>query len=136
MVCADKEGDLHNSSRTSEFSMTVAAPAKRESPIDLGTGIKWEESTCPLCENSSWRPVLEAADNDRPERDLRFAIVECSHCSLRFTNPRPTSDSIGQFYAADYEQYRQPPMRVTGLTWRKRIARRLLGRARPEKREL
>lgn len=34
-----------------------------------------------------------------------FSIVKCRTCGLMRTNPRPTSDSIGFYYPADYSPY-------------------------------
>lgn len=34
-----------------------------------------------------------------------FNVVECRHCGLIRTNPRPTADTIGTFYPHDYAPY-------------------------------
>ena len=38
----------------------------------------------------------------------RFNVVECSGCSLKYTNPRPDYDEIGPYYGESYYSYRQP----------------------------
>ncbi len=57
--------------------------------------------TCPVCAGTHFSPYLTATDYlvSRAE----FTIVQCDTCQFRFTNPRPTADSIGAFYeSADY----------------------------------
>jgi hypothetical protein len=39
--------------------------------------------------------VLEASD---AVSGLRFAVVRCDECGMRFTSPRPDARTIGQFY--------------------------------------
>lgn len=34
-----------------------------------------------------------------------FTLVRCKHCGLIRTNPRPTPETIGQYYPADYGPY-------------------------------
>jgi SAM-dependent methyltransferase len=57
--------------------------------------IRWEEPQCPLCRGERHRPLLEAPD---PVSGLRFAVVRCDECGLRFTSPRPNAATIGRFY--------------------------------------
>jgi SAM-dependent methyltransferase len=38
-------------------------------------------------------------------------VVQCQACGLCFTNPRPNSDTIGQFYPAVYRPHRTPRAR-------------------------
>lgn len=78
-------------------------------------GIAWEESPCLLCGSALWKPRLEAAD---PLQAWRFQIVQCLHCDLCFTNPRPHRHCINQFYPADYHcfQSKQRPSRPDSMS--------------------
>jgi SAM-dependent methyltransferase len=50
--------------------------------------------------------LLEAADPlPGADPELSFRVVRCSGCGLTYTNPRPTPESIGRFYPADYSPY-------------------------------
>jgi SAM-dependent methyltransferase len=79
------------------FPRTLAAP-----PLSPGLPIEWEESNCLLCGGHQWSGLVEAPDaspaGDNRDGGLWFAIVQCQDCGLCFTNPRPSPNSIGQFY--------------------------------------
>jgi 2-polyprenyl-3-methyl-5-hydroxy-6-metoxy-1,4-benzoquinol methylase len=64
-----------------------------------------ETVNCPLCGGAEWIPVVEAADFDSPSRPT-FRVVRCRSCELCITNPRPTAEEIGKYYAIDYLPYR------------------------------
>lgn len=71
--------------------------------------VAWDESPCPLCGRAEADCVQEAQDPAPVGGDgLWFAVVQCRHCSLRYTNPRPDAESIGAFYPADYKPHRRP----------------------------
>ena len=61
---------------------------------------RFEQISCPVCGAIRHEPVLRARDHANGR--LEFQMVRCVGCDLHFTNPRPTADSIGQFYGADY----------------------------------
>jgi 2-polyprenyl-3-methyl-5-hydroxy-6-metoxy-1,4-benzoquinol methylase len=63
---------------------------------------------------------------------LRFAIVQCRHCDLIYTNPRPTEVTIGRFYPADYRPHAPRGKRAVRLP--SRFWSRLFGRPCPERR--
>ena len=51
--------------------------------------------------------------------DAPWRVVQCQHCELMFTDPRPPVDDWHLYYPSDYHPYQvKPPVR-----WRKRIAR-------------
>lgn len=71
--------------------------------------VAWDETPCPLCGRAEADCVQEAQDPAPVSGDgLWFAVVQCRHCSLRYTNPRPDAESIGSFYPADYKPHRRP----------------------------
>jgi SAM-dependent methyltransferase len=81
-------------------------------PRDLATAepapglpIEWEEAPCPLCDGTHWSPLVEAADAWGGQSGLWFAVVQCQECGLCFTNPRPSTNSIGQFYPNLYRPH-------------------------------
>jgi SAM-dependent methyltransferase len=93
-------------------------------PLDLtvpdpsGPVVEWEEPDCLLCGSSRWRPVLEAPDNAPGSTGLWFAVVQCLDCGLCFTNPRPSADSISQFYPSFYQPHRPPGLDRGRRRWR------------------
>ena len=56
-------------------------------------------NTCPWCGNATEKIVLEVKDHFLSKED--FTIMECSHCGLRFTSPRPAPEVIGKYYQSD-----------------------------------
>ena len=96
----------------------------------------WEETACPLCGRDDSELLCEAADPipaDGP--GLRFAVVRCRHCTLAYTNPRPTPDTIAHFYPRDYGPHRPPqaapPSQAPSAFWS-----RVFGRPCRERRGL
>jgi SAM-dependent methyltransferase len=58
-----------------------------------------------LCGAAEWTPVVRAEDPDAAPPRPAFTVVRCRTCGLCVTNPRPTAEAIGKFYAADYKPY-------------------------------
>lgn len=56
-------------------------------------------NTCPWCGNPTEKNVLELKDYFLSKED--FTIMECPHCGLRFTDPRPAPEVIGKYYQSD-----------------------------------
>jgi len=52
--------------------------------------------SCPVCQAASFSPVLSCKDHFLSLEV--FEIAQCSHCGLRFTNPRPFADELGKYY--------------------------------------
>jgi len=83
--------------------MSMLAP---RSTVTLGPVISWEETACPLCGRDEADPLAEATDPIPAEGvGLRFAIVQCRHCALAYTNPRPSPGTIGSFYPPGYSPH-------------------------------
>lgn len=97
------------------------------------TPICWEETPCLLCGRDESDVIAEGADQlAAPGAGLRFAVVQCRHCRLAYTNPRPIPDTIGRFYPRDYVPH-EP--RADGRTRRpSRASLRLFGRPCVERR--
>ncbi len=71
--------------------------------------VAWDETPCPLCGQADATCIQEAQDPTPVAGEgLWFAVVECRHCTLRYTNPRPDVTSIGSFYPSDYKPHRRP----------------------------
>jgi SAM-dependent methyltransferase len=87
----------------------LTAPCQESGPV-----IDWEEVPCLLCGSSRWVPLIEAPDNLEDGGGLWFAVVRCQDCGLCFTNPRPSIDSIHQFYPAVYWPHRTPKVGLDG----------------------
>ncbi|WP_162054177.1 class I SAM-dependent methyltransferase [Pontibacter pamirensis] len=54
---------------------------------------------CPICGKEEFKNFLVVTDNAVSKES--FVIVECENCSFKFTNPRPDTESIGQYYESD-----------------------------------
>lgn len=98
----------------------------QRSPVLLAdgpSGIEWEETPCLLCGGGNWSPLVEAPEPTPDGAGRWFMVVQCRDCGLCFTNPRPTPESIGQFYGAGYGPH-QAPDDVSGRTrWWQRWTR-------------
>ncbi len=67
---------------------------------------------CPLCQSGHFGNYLICKDHSVSGES--FAIVQCQNCNLRFTNPRPTPDSIVTYYLS--ESYISIANKTTGIT--------------------
>jgi SAM-dependent methyltransferase len=66
--------------------------------------VELEDRPCPFGCPPSDRIVLKG--NDRIQNlPGEFTVVECTHCGLLRTNPRPTAETIGFYYRDDYQPY-------------------------------
>lgn len=60
---------------------------------------------CPSCEHSEFSNDIICTDH--LVTDESFVIVKCNNCGLRFTNPRPTLDSISKYYdSTEYDSHK------------------------------
>ena len=66
---------------------------------------------CPVCGNDQFSPFLVCKDYLVSKED--FTIQQCDNCALRFTNPRPSEETIGSYYKS--EQYISHNDSSTGL---------------------
>jgi SAM-dependent methyltransferase len=98
-----------------------------------GPRIEWEETDCLLCGSRHSSPLVEACDATAGGTGLWFVVVQCQDCGLCFTNPRPSLNTITQFYPPVYAPHRTPslrhrprlPARWLG-SWRRRSERHFL----------
>ncbi len=70
-----------------------------------GPVLEWEETDCLLCGGRRWSVLVEAPDTTAGGTGLWFAVVQCHDCGLCFTNPRPTPETIHQFYPDIYRPH-------------------------------
>jgi len=56
-------------------------------------------SHCPNCNSQSFEPFVNC--KDYTVSGEVFSIVNCISCNFKFTNPRPTSDKIGDYYKSE-----------------------------------
>lgn len=56
-----------------------------------------------------------------------FNIVQCLHCGLERTNPRPTADTIGIYYPNDYAPYQSHSLSIQEKNSFKKALRKLIG---------
>src|SRR2546421_1546049 len=102
--------------------MGVFAREHQTRAAAASSGIDWEQCPCPLCGGDNSSPLLEAPDRLAGAQGLWFAVVQCRDCGLCFTNPRPSPQTIRQFYPAGYAPHQAPTSR---LRWWRRLATRL-----------
>lgn len=56
-------------------------------------------ASCPACGASASRPALETRDFHLTREP--FALLDCTTCGLRRTDPRPTQTTIGRYYTGE-----------------------------------
>jgi SAM-dependent methyltransferase len=83
------------------FPRELAGGAVMEAPA-----VAWEEVDCLLCGGRTWSPLVESPDTTSGGTGLWFAVVQCQRCGLCFTNPRPSTETIGRFYPSIYRPHR------------------------------
>ncbi len=97
-------------------------------------GLTWDDAPCPLCGRDEAALLLEAPDAVPASGEgLWFAVVRCEHCGTTYTNPRPSAETIDQFYPSDYRPHRRPRKMGQAKTARP-LWSRLFGRPCNERR--
>lgn len=61
-----------------------------------------ETVACDYCGSSECTTVAKQTDKLHQTTDEAFTIVRCAACGLHYTNPRPSVNEIGRYYAEDY----------------------------------
>jgi len=56
-------------------------------------------SECPVCKGSDFTASLTCKDYTYSQVD--FSLVDCKSCGFKFTNPRPTASTIGNYYQSE-----------------------------------
>ena len=54
---------------------------------------------CPVCTKEEYKNFLVVPDKSVSQES--FVIVACENCGFKFTNPRPSVEAIGKYYASD-----------------------------------
>src|SRR5262249_51730030 len=88
-----------------------------------GPVVEWEEPNCLLCNGRRWSPLIEAPDGTAGGTGYWFAVVQCQECGLCFTSPRPSSNTISQFYPARYSPHRPPNLQRPARWWHALVGR-------------
>jgi SAM-dependent methyltransferase len=65
---------------------------------------KLEEAVCPLCQITKFKKLFMGRDRLHKLKG-EFQVVQCRSCGFRFTNPRPTPETIVYFYPPNYNLY-------------------------------
>lgn len=89
-------------------------------------GVVLEDRPCPNGCPPEDRLVLEGKDRIHGIEGI-FTVIQCVHCHLMRTNPRPTPATIGAYYPEDYGPYQTPVVAAVVPTRFKLFLRRLLG---------
>ena len=61
-----------------------------------------ESINCDFCHCNNLSAVTSTTDLIHQTTKETFKIVRCDSCGLQFTNPRPNSSEIGQYYSSGY----------------------------------
>jgi len=73
--------------------------------------------SCPLCHNGYFDNYMICKDHQVSGES--FAIVECSNCKLKFTNPRPGPENIVKYYVSDsYDSHSTRIKSLYGVIYR------------------
>lgn len=56
-------------------------------------------SNCPICKSSQFSSFLKCKDHTVSHET--FQIMECNSCKLKFTNPRPEPQKLGDYYKSE-----------------------------------
>ena len=65
-------------------------------------GYQLENVNCDFCGSNKLKLFAEQKDLIHKMDSTSFQVVSCHKCGLKFTNPRPTKDSIDYFYNTKY----------------------------------
>lgn len=65
-----------------------------------------EHVPCDLCGSNIYRTRYTKPDSWLRNCAFQFPVVECTECGLVFLNPRPTPESMREFYPSDYHENR------------------------------
>jgi 2-polyprenyl-3-methyl-5-hydroxy-6-metoxy-1,4-benzoquinol methylase len=98
-------------------------PSTRSRFMNVPETVELEDRPCPLGCEAGDDPVMRAGDrlHGLPGE---FTVVRCRACGLMRTNPRPTIDSIGYYYPAEYGPYRTSRVgeeSTGGGGWKRRL---------------
>ena len=74
-------------------------------------------TTCPACEHTEFKNYLISKDYSVSQEN--FALVKCCECKLIFTNPRPSSENLGNYYKSDaYISHTDKANSLTNLVYK------------------
>jgi 2-polyprenyl-3-methyl-5-hydroxy-6-metoxy-1,4-benzoquinol methylase len=65
-----------------------------------------EHVSCDFCGCENYKTRYRKPDNWLMLSQYEFSVVECTKCKLVYLNPRPTQESMGEFYPKDYHEDR------------------------------
>src|SRR5690606_6629 len=74
-------------------------------------------ANCPLCKSEQFINFMVVKDHSISKES--FSICKCSRCSFLFTNPRPTIESIEQYYRSEnYISHKDKTTNLTNLIYK------------------
>ena len=83
--------------------------------------INFETVNCDLCNSNDYNFISSQTDIIHKSTQQFFNVVRCNKCGLKFTNPRPTYDSIGNYYISEYNYYQK--ISILKIIFRKIVSR-------------
>ena len=79
--------------------------------LPAGEEVKLEDVPCPVCSSRRRSRVITGVDALYGLPGT-WDVYRCRECSHAFTSPRPTQESIGVFYPAEYSEHQKEPGRT------------------------
>ena len=67
---------------------------------------KFETVRCNLCGSDDSELIITSFDRLHPQNVGVFKMVRCKSCGLVFQNPRPTQETIGEYYPKAYYSFK------------------------------
>ena len=68
---------------------------------------RFEEVACDLCQSRA-STVLYVLTDTLHHLPGEFTLRRCQQCGLMYLSPRPTADTLSDYYPPDYQPYRPP----------------------------
>lgn len=68
-----------------------------------------EHVVCDFCGCKDYKVRYRKPDNWLWPNQYEFPVVECKECGLVYLNPRPTQESMANYYPKDYHENRNTP---------------------------
>lgn len=88
-----------------------------------------EHVSCDLCGCSNYKVRYRKPDTWLLNTAFQFPVVECTNCRLVYVNPRPTTDSMSEFYPSDYHSDRDSVEHLQRYSVQRQLLPELTGKA-------
>lgn len=87
-----------------------------------------EHVPCDLCGCDTYKVRYRKPDDWLMATPYQFPVVECTNCRLVYVNPRPTMESMADFYPSDYHSERDSAEHIRRYAVQKSLLPDLAGK--------